>query len=558
MTDATPQTTRPPAADRLARLLGGAQRAPRAALAAATLAIVLLLVLQYRWLGDLQRSSALAQRALMTKVLDVVSKEAWSEIKTAAEPLFRVDAADLSEPGLRGLGARLAGSGHDGVRTLFVLSLRGENALHFLDAGTRTFAVPEYSEETLAIWSAVAPWTVLAKKGVRVEDHRLHSDDRDPRHRILLRVVPDAEGRVVGIAGLVLDGAYMAEQALPRAVRSTLSSFPEGEQVDVFVANDSGEPVLPGARKLPKEQWVVARRLAAPFSDWTIAAQDRRSTPELLARRNFLLNMTLSLALAGLLLGAILLTTRAAAREMRLSAMKTDFVSNVSHELRTPLASIRVFGELMRTGRVASAEKVREYGERIETEAVRLGLLVENILDFSRIESGRKVYRFCEADLAALVRSSVESCAARFRPAGFEIELVTDAGTLPCGRLDPAAFEQALCNLLDNAVKYSGEARLITVRLVRRGEQAVVAVQDSGIGIPHDEQERIFERFHRVGGSLVHEVRGVGLGLAIVRHIVDAHGGHVEVESQPGAGSTFSLVLPLGGPRRSEPAEATA
>jgi two-component system phosphate regulon sensor histidine kinase PhoR len=243
---------------------------------------------------------------------------------------------------------------------------------------------------------------------------------------------------------------------------------------------------------------------------------------------------------------------------MRLSQMKSDFVSNVSHELRTPLASIRVFGELLRLGKVESPEKVRAYGDFIETESRRLTQLINNILDLARIESGRKSYELASADLEEVVRDTLRTFRPSLEQAGFRLAWNPPAAPLPAVRLDASAIGQSLANLLDNAAKYSGEARDIEVGLARDGDFAVVEVADHGIGIARDEQAKIFDRFHRVATGLVHDVKGSGLGLAIVRHIAAAHGGTIEVDSRPGEGSRFRLRLPLAGGPVESSAAATA
>jgi signal transduction histidine kinase len=232
---------------------------------------------------------------------------------------------------------------------------------------------------------------------------------------------------------------------------------------------------------------------------------------------------------------------------MKLSEMKADFVSNVSHELRTPISSIRVFGEFMRLGRVTSQEKVREYGEYIETESRRLTQLINNILDFSKIESGGKVYQLEETDLEEVVEGALKIFDVRLQHSGFKIDYREPVSHLPMVRIDASAVGQALCNLLDNAVKYSGDEREIRVSLGRANGSAVISVTDHGIGISEQEQQRIFDRFHRVSTGLVHDVKGSGLGLSIVQHVVLAHGGRVTVDSRPGNGSTFSIYLPIHG-----------
>jgi signal transduction histidine kinase len=275
-----------------------------------------------------------------------------------------------------------------------------------------------------------------------------------------------------------------------------------------------------------------------------MALYNPRATPQQWARAGFFFNVSLAGLLALALIGGVSLALRVAGRAVKLSKMKSEFVSNVSHELRTPVASIRVFGELLRLGRAQDPEKVKEYGEHIEGESRRLTRLIDNILDFSRIESGRKEYRFAPGDVLEVVEAVVHTFEMRLAAQGFKIVIEAPERPLPQLRMDGDGIAQAFQNLLDNAVKYSGESKEVVVTLSAEEGWVAIAVRDRGIGIARDEQRRVFERFHRVGTGLVHDVKGSGLGLSIVHHIVAAHGGRVTVVSEPGKGSTFTMVLP--------------
>jgi signal transduction histidine kinase len=251
----------------------------------------------------------------------------------------------------------------------------------------------------------------------------------------------------------------------------------------------------------------------------------------------------LALALTVALLGGYLLW-RDVRRELRMAELRGHFVSSVSHELRTPLTAIRMFADTLREGRLEKEETREEYLDTIVSESERLSRLVDNVLDFSRIEQGRKTYRFRSTSLAEVVRAAARAVQYPLASQGFRLNTEVEED-VKMAQADPDALEQAVLNLLTNAIKYSGDSREIGLRLGRRDGAAEIQVIDHGIGVPAEEQSRIFEKFYRSPTRENELLPGTGLGLTLVEHVARAHGGSVTVESRPGDGSTFSMRIPL-------------
>ena len=231
-------------------------------------------------------------------------------------------------------------------------------------------------------------------------------------------------------------------------------------------------------------------------------------------------------------------------RDLNMAEMRSQFVSSVSHELKTPLTAIRMFAETLRLGRSKNPKTQEEYLDTIVNESERLSRLLNNVLDFSKIEQGKKAYRAEPTSLYDVIRASAQAMEYPLSQKGFALRLDTEEG-LPDVRVDKDALEQAILNLLSNAVKYSRDSREIELGLKRKDDWALIQVSDHGVGIDPREQKRIFEKFYRVASAENERIPGTGLGLALVSHFVKAHGGVVEVKSAPGQGSTFSIYLPL-------------
>jgi signal transduction histidine kinase len=240
------------------------------------------------------------------------------------------------------------------------------------------------------------------------------------------------------------------------------------------------------------------------------------------------------------MLVAVGLTVQAYRRSESLSQMQAEFVAHVSHQLKTPLSLLSAATETLQMDRVRSPERFAEYLSTIHAEAARLSHLVQRVLEFSRVQQ-RHNYEFEEVDLGALVRETVDAFAHSLSSQHFRFE-VKEEGTSPSVLADPAALEQVLVNLLDNAVKYSDQIKEITVCVRTAGSQAIVEIADRGIGIAAADRARVFDRFFR--SSVPSQRPGFGLGLTIVKELVHAHHGYVEMVSTPGAGSTFRVVLP--------------
>jgi signal transduction histidine kinase len=232
---------------------------------------------------------------------------------------------------------------------------------------------------------------------------------------------------------------------------------------------------------------------------------------------------------------------RSVTRELAVARLQSDFVSAVSHEFRTPLTTLCQLSELLMAGRVPADADRRQYYELLHNESHRLRRLVEGLLNFGRLEAGRMQFRFEPLDIAALVREAIGEFTDGPSACGHRFEIDTRGDTaLVVGDRD--ALRCVFSNLFENAVKYSPLSDRVWVDVARHDRRLEIAVRDRGLGIPRDEQRRIFDKFVR--GSTTRDVRGTGVGLAMARQIVVAHGGEITVVSEPGQGSTFTIVLP--------------
>ncbi len=318
---------------------------------------------------------------------------------------------------------------------------------------------------------------------------------------------------------------------------------PDSVRADASVTllNDAGRPVAGGGGA---GRPFVVSDIGPALPHWRIGVH--LQNPEALTRGARTLTLMFGLIalvmLAAIGIGSALIASDLH-RQVTLARQKTDFVSNVSHELKTPLTSIRMFSELLSEGKVTDEAQRKQFLQIIATETARLTRLINNVLDFARIERGERKYRIERCNLKEVVRETMEL----YRPQ-LEAASLTLQATVPERPVevygDGDALAQVFVNLLSNAEKYSGQGKEITVELAVRGPNTELRVLDRGVGVPRGCEEKIFEQFFRANDSLSSGIQGSGLGLTLARQIARAHGGDIRYEARDGGGSCFVIVLP--------------
>jgi signal transduction histidine kinase len=505
---------------------------PLAVLAVAALAPALALcVLQYRSLAELKTKTAATARESLHQVLAASTRRFEADIQELAagvlNPIAAPEPPDSSELVSRFGGARRA---HPAIHKAFLVSqcvCKGEPFAVLSSDGVTSLHEPLRSERMQPILRA------FREARSTGESLKYYAESGGVPLIYAFRIL---DPKRVVFVGLAIDASAILLQVLPR---------PAAEPVAFSLVYSGGRHLWDSGKPMSGSEAEI--RFGPLAAAWTLQASHTGATIESLANRQFERGIGLMALVMMCLVFGTAMTVRAANREARAAAMQSAFIANISHEMKTPLSLIRMFSETLQMGRISDPGRRNDYYEMLHRESRRLTSLIENVLEFGRMDAGRKEYRMAPGSVAAVVEQVLRSYELQLRDGGFECKMEAEAG-LPLISFDAEALTQAVGNLVENAMKYSGDPKNIDVSVVRKGAEIAVEVKDSGIGIPHSEQHRIFDRFYRASSPLVHNTKGSGLGLAIARHIVEAHGGQITVESALGEGSRFTMLLPAPWP----------
>jgi len=542
--------------------------------------MAVLFYFQFRSLHDIEKTSTIVLRQLSSDTADSLVETVEAYLNRPyfnvilRVPQARVEPLDLAfiDPVMRDA---LVESPY--VTTFFVWTERGPHGNKWLAYDQQSLALPagnveaRFREDDVFGAKLLPRLRQLVKNRMAIVAFTELINGRKYYVQAQMRFESFARERMTSVVGFAVDAERLRTDFIPAVLRDRLANVqqPVGfPSLEAAVLAEDGARIFESDPSRADDMPVDERNFAIIFFDKELVAfaapyeQQReiwglrtgygpQAIPEIVSastRPQKALVLVLAVAMA---LG-VFLVAGAAAREVRVAELKSNFVASVSHDLKTPLALIQLFAETLELGRVRTPERAQEYYRIINGEAKKLTRLIENLLDFSRMEAGLRPYRMEPADLGEIVTRVLARMETQFSQGHFVVNTEIATG-LPRVLADEGATEQAIENLLANAIKYSGDARQIDVTARRAGDHVEVSVADHGIGIPRREQGRIFRKFYRVQRELGGGPQGTGLGLAIVDHTMRGHGGFVRVSSEPQQGSTFTLHFPIPGENAYEP-----
>ena len=341
------------------------------------------------------------------------------------------------------------------------------------------------------------------------------------------------------INALVLDPLTFINQILDPKIQEI-----SGERFIIAAYYQSDEALVYSSNKQKFPERIEHRKAFWVLDNYLLGIELKDKTISDLAWERSRKDLIMIAVVQIVLLVGVFIIYRNVKKQMELAQMKSDFVSNVSHEIRTPLALISMYIESLERGIVKTPEKIKEYYSISLQETQRLTSIVNKILNFSQIESGKRSFTYHDVDLKETVEESLSMFKVNLENLGFEWLFQTSEDDLHI-IADKEAVADAVINLLDNAIKYSDSVKKIAVQIGKEKEQVFVEVRDYGLGISKQEQKHIFDKFYRVTNQdLAHKAKGSGVGLAIVKHIMDAHEGRITLTSKPSEGSIFRLYFP--------------
>ena len=542
--------------------------------------MAVLFYFQFRSLNDIEKTSAVVLRQLSSDTAESLTRSVEDYLKRPhISVLLRIPQSRTEPIDLAWINP-IFGDGlkeSPFVDAFFIWTERGHLANKWIAFDHDTDAQPaddlhrRFREDPVFGAKLLPRLRELVKMRMAIVAFTEEINGRKYYVQAQLRFESFARERMTSVVALAVDAEKLRTQFIPALLRERMANVqqPVGfPPLAVAVLQEDGLRIFESdalrANDVPVDERSFAiiffdkelLEFAAPYEQqreiWGLRTGYGPLTIPEIVSASTRPQMALMIVLAVAIGLGVFLVAGAAAREVRVAELKSNFVASVSHDLKTPLALIQLFAETLELGRVRTPDRAQEYYRIINGEAKKLTRLIENILDFSRMEAGLRPYRMEPADLAESVSKVLARMGTQFEQGRFTVKTSIEPG-LPRVLADEGATEQAIENLLANAMKYSGDRKQIEVAARRAGDHVLVSVTDRGIGISRREQGRIFRKFYRVQRDLGGGPQGTGLGLAIVEHTMRGHGGFVRVTSEPDEGSTFTLHFPIPSENAFEP-----